>query len=105
MSDHWSGRMSQDRRFRLYLSRQWRCQHCRRKGDGDGSRGVRLTIDHIVPKSKGGPLAPWNLAVLCSDCNEEKGDAVWPHLFALPVPPEWQMFVRVAGVVPAREGS
>jgi len=89
--------MTPEKRHALYREQQWRCQHCGEKCapiEGRGRR--RLTVDHIVPKSKGGPPAMWNLAVLCSTCNEEKGDSVWPHLFTLPVPPQWQMFVRVS---------
>lgn len=36
--------------------------------------GVFLSIDHIVPKSRGGELsAVSNLRVLCTTCNSRKG--------------------------------
>lgn len=44
--------------------------HCRRCGSGDW-----LTLDHIVPRSKGGSNSPDNLQTLCSDCNYEKADS------------------------------
>ena len=31
------------------------------------------TLDHIVPRSKGGPTRRWNLAKCCSRCNGAKG--------------------------------
>jgi 5-methylcytosine-specific restriction endonuclease McrA len=45
----------------------YKCQYCRR---GD----VTLTIDHIVPKSKGGDDSWENLVAACVSCNNKKGD-------------------------------
>lgn len=43
------------------------CAYC-------GKWNERLTIDHIVPKSKGGPhFAKWNSAPSCLACNAQKG--------------------------------
>lgn len=43
-----------------------RCQYC-------GST-VNLTIDHIIPKSKGGDETWENLITACIKCNNKKGD-------------------------------
>jgi 5-methylcytosine-specific restriction endonuclease McrA len=43
-----------------------RCQYC-------GSR-ERLTLDHVVPKSRGGPDAWDNLVAACVPCNNKKGN-------------------------------
>lgn len=32
------------------------------------------TIDHVIPKSKGGPHRVWNLVLACHPCNQAKGD-------------------------------
>ncbi len=42
------------------------------KPDG---REVLFTLDHIIPKSKGGGRGK-NLQVLCKDCNTKKGDKI-----------------------------
>jgi len=44
-----------------------RCQYC---GRGD----VPLTVDHIVPKARGGEDAWENLVCACVQCNNKKGD-------------------------------
>lgn len=43
-----------------------RCQYC------GATRG--LTIDHVIPKSRGGEDTWQNLVVACSKCNTKKGD-------------------------------
>lgn len=43
------------------------CQYCGRKG-GD------LTVDHVMPKSRGGEDSWENLVAACLRCNNRKGD-------------------------------
>ncbi len=43
------------------------CTYC-------GRKGKRLTIDHIVPKSKGGKSTFENCVASCRPCNAKKGD-------------------------------
>lgn len=40
---------------------------------GDERKGRVATLDHIVPRSKGGPNAPCNYTPMCAACNKEKG--------------------------------
>lgn len=42
--------------------------------------GNHLTVDHVVPRSKGGANAQWNLVTMCYDCNHAKGDRVGSRL-------------------------
>ncbi len=44
-----------------------KCQYCSRAD-------LTLTIDHIVPKSKGGTDSWENLVAACVKCNNKKGD-------------------------------
>lgn len=52
----------------VYERDGWQCRECGTRGD--------LTLDHIVPKSKGGTNDPDNLRTLCVRCNNRKGDSL-----------------------------
>lgn len=59
----------------LVLERNgYTCQMCGvAAGDPDplgGNRTVRLTLGHIIDKSKGGDDSPRNLRAVCTNCNE-----------------------------------
>ena len=67
------------------------CQMCGvAAGDPDpfgGSRTVRLTMGHILDKSKGGDDTPQNLRAVCTNCNEGLQNTALPkpdqiHLLA-----------------------
>lgn len=72
-------RASQRQAFRPLLSTQtrfevlqrdgFRCRYC-----GNGPEDVRLHVDHVHPKSKGGSDELDNLVTACSDCNVGKLD-------------------------------
>ena len=46
----------------------WTCQYC-------GSR-ANLTVDHVIPRSKGGTSTWENIVASCAPCNRRKGDAL-----------------------------
>lgn len=48
-----------------------RCHWC---GCKLGKGGKKATIDHMVPRSKGGSDAEFNLVLSCESCNHDKGD-------------------------------
>ncbi len=56
-------------RLRILMRDKMRCQYC-------GVRGhvFELTLDHIVPRSRGGSSEPDNLCAACIACNQRKGD-------------------------------
>ncbi|MBU0671640.1 MAG: HNH endonuclease [Candidatus Margulisbacteria bacterium] len=54
-------------RKNIYLRDNHTCQYC---GKNNGS----LTLDHIIPKSRGGRETWDNMVVSCARCNNRKGD-------------------------------
>lgn len=59
---------------KLKLSRQnllardrYTCQYC-------GQRSKHLTIDHVIPRERGGTSSWENLVTCCSTCNNKKGN-------------------------------
>ena len=59
----------------LYASQQRRCNGCKYEMPLHA-----LTIDHIVPRSKGGLDTASNLQLLCHTCNAIKGNRDMPYL-------------------------
>ena len=93
----------------LFARDGWRCVYC-------GTTGGRLTLDHVIPRSKGGESVWENVVTSCAPCNLRKGnrlpeeaEMLLPHaprppapvLFiklATPsVPPTWQQYLNAFG--------
>ena len=58
------------RKFRqsIFESWEWKCAYCDKELDTKSA-----TIDHIVPKYKGGHNVKSNMVCSCSKCNRSKG--------------------------------
>ena len=54
----------------VFARDDWTCQYC-------GSRS-NLTVDHVIPRSKGGGSSWDNIVASCAPCNRRKGDRL-PH--------------------------
>ena len=65
----------------LFARDGWRCVYC-------GTRGGRLTLDHVIPRSRGGDSSWENVVTSCAPCNLRKGNRL-PHeiQMVLPRPP------------------
>lgn len=51
----------------------YKCHYC-----GQQLHRDNFTLDHVVPRAKGGTSAVYNLVASCYDCNQMKADAdVW----------------------------
>lgn len=76
-------------RRNVYRRDRYTCQYCGvQPGTGD------LTIDHVVPRSRGGDTSWTNCVLACLDCNSRKADRtpeqVGLRLKKKPVRPAWQ---------------
>ena len=56
-------------RLRIFMRDKMRCQYCGVRGSA-----FELTLDHIMPRSRGGSSSPENLCAACIACNQRKGD-------------------------------
>lgn len=70
------------------------CQYC-------GARSKRLTIDHVVPRHRGGDHTWTNLVTACADCNVKKGGRTireaGMHLLRRPEEPHQTALYRFGG--------
>lgn len=60
--------VSKEKRNRVYKRDRNRCRYC-----GIHFKPEHLTVDHIMPLSKGGTNDLSNLVTACVDCNTAKG--------------------------------
>jgi len=54
-------------RKNIYLRDNHTCQYC-------GKKGINLTVDHVIPRSRGGGETWGNMVASCARCNNRKGD-------------------------------
>lgn len=50
------------------------CQYCERELVEDGPWPYYPTLDHVIPRSRGGQTELENLVVACQPCNQRKRD-------------------------------
>src|SRR5262245_21767086 len=58
-------------RKNILLRHQYTCQYCGKVFDPS-----ELTLDHVIPKSRGGSSNWDNLVACCKRCNNRKGNAM-----------------------------
>ena len=77
----------------LFARDGWRCVYC-------GTSSGRLTLDHVIPRSKGGESIWENVVTACAPCNLRKGDRLLEdsglHLQRPPRPPAPVLFIHLA---------
>ena len=93
----------------LFARDGWRCVYC-------GTTSGRLTLDHVVPRSKGGESVWENVVTACAPCNLRKGNrlpeevamtlsvpprapapVLFIHLAAPKIPDGWRTYLGFAG--------
>jgi 5-methylcytosine-specific restriction endonuclease McrA len=57
------------KRLRIYMRDKFRCQYC-----GEKKGATDLTLDHIMPRSRGGDNSPINVVTACIKCNSRKSN-------------------------------
>lgn len=50
------------------------CAYCKNPMNWDDNSKRRITIDHVIPLSRGGKNCISNMKAACSSCNSEKGN-------------------------------
>jgi hypothetical protein len=60
-------------RFKVLIRDKFKCVYCGRSPKEDG---VKLEVDHVFPKSKGGNDSMDNLVAACWECNQGKKDLI-----------------------------
>ena len=82
-------------RRNIYARDQNRCQYC-----GKRFKPSELSLDHVVPRSRGGPNAWNNMVCCCVRCNVRKGGRIpaeaGMRLIARPVKPRVSPVVSIS---------
>ena len=92
----------------VFARDRWTCQYC-------GHERGTLTVDHVVPRSKGGGSGWENIVTCCAPCNRRKGDrmprqanmvptrkpkapspSVFIHVAAQTIPAAWEQYLVTA---------
>ena len=77
----------------LFARDGWRCVYC-------GTSGGRLTLDHVMPRSRGGESSWENVVTSCAPCNLRKGDRLLEEVMMVlrlkPRAPAPVLFIRHA---------
>jgi len=71
----------------LYLRDQYKCQYC-----GNEFSRTHLTMDHVVPTSRGGKTEWTNIVAACNPCNSTKGNRMdWKPKYKPYRPGYWEL--------------
>jgi 5-methylcytosine-specific restriction endonuclease McrA len=77
----------------VFARDRWTCQYC-------GHERGNLTVDHVVPRSKGGKSTWDNIVTCCAPCNRRKGDRLPRQANMVPArkpkAPNSTIFIHVA---------
>jgi 5-methylcytosine-specific restriction endonuclease McrA len=77
-------------RHNIFKRDQNKCQYCGQTQD--------LTLDHLIPRSRGGKSIWTNLVTACLSCNAKKGDKLISEIDLIlhknPIKPSFVMFLK-----------
>lgn len=75
-TDHFT----RDDMTRLCATQMGLCHYCKRQMTDRGR--LQMTVDHLIPLSRGGDNSPVNIALACRQCNLKKGSQTDDEFFA-----------------------
>ena len=82
----------------IFARDHYACQYC-------GEHNVPLTIDHVVPKERGGGTDWLNLVCCCTECNNKKGnrtpDEASMRLYRRPFRPKFIPYISYTKFIAA----
>ncbi len=83
-------------RMMIYYRDNFRCAYC-----GKVLKDNEITIDHVIPKSKGGRWSWENLVTCCRECNSKKKDEIWIPIYVIPKKPNFLFpkYIKIIKVV------
>jgi 5-methylcytosine-specific restriction endonuclease McrA len=77
----------------VFARDRWTCQYC-------GNERGNLTVDHVIPRSRGGSSSWENIVTCCAPCNRRKGDRLPKQADMAPIrapkAPNPTVFIHVA---------
>lgn len=81
-------------RRNLFLRDEFTCQYCGKKCNTD-----HLSVDHVLPRSRGGNTSWENCVLACVGCNARKADRTLKEagfrLLRQPVRPRWSPYLNL----------
>jgi 5-methylcytosine-specific restriction endonuclease McrA len=81
-------------RRNIYKRDNHMCQYC-----GSKRPSEELSIDHVVPRSRGGTMSWTNCVLACLECNVKKGNRTLEEsgmrLVRQPVKPDWAPYLEL----------
>ena len=80
-------------RSNVYLRDNYMCQYCKQMFSNK-----ELTLDHVIPRSKGGKTTWTNIVSACKQCNNQKGSHT--HIKPYKEPKQPDFYQLVSGVNP-----
>jgi 5-methylcytosine-specific restriction endonuclease McrA len=79
-------------RQNIFLRDDYTCQYC-----AQNLPASKLTLDHVKPLSRGGPMTWENIVTSCAPCNGRKGNRTPEEarmaLLKVPRPPRWSPLI------------
>ena len=71
-----------NRIIRFFNKQFGQCHYCGTDMTLDLGYRNTATIDHVIPRKRGGPTKDWNIVAACYTCNQAKGSKPYKAFMA-----------------------